>query len=331
MVDDWLKELLRCPVTGRRLVWTDSDEVVTDDGTESYPIVNGVPILIDERRSVLRKADYLSLRGDPDDHPTRVSAKRRLAAAVERRLPSLSRNVGTRENFQQLLGLLRDESAVSVPIKVLVVGGSTAGTDFDVILGARDLRLAETDIAFGPRTRVICDGHALPFADGSFDGVICQAVLEHVLDPPTVVGEIHRVLRDRGLVYSEVPFMQQVHGGAHDVTRFTLVGHRRLYRFFDVVSAGAQGGPGMALAWTWNYYLRSWATSNRQVRLAEWIARASLGWVTRWDDVLVSRSAGVDAASGTFLLGRRRAIPVDDREVLDGYRGAGQTGGLSRW
>ena len=33
-----------------------------------------------------------------------------------------------------------------------------------------------------------------------FDGVWIQAVLEHVLEPETVVAQIHRVMRSSGLV-----------------------------------------------------------------------------------------------------------------------------------
>jgi len=45
------------------------------------------------------------------------------------------------------------------------------------------IELVETDVAFGPRTAVICDAHRLPFENASFDGVVAQAVLEHVADP----------------------------------------------------------------------------------------------------------------------------------------------------
>ncbi len=41
---------------------------------------------------------------------------------------------------------------------------------------------------------LICDAHDIPFADRSFDGVIVQAVLEHVVDPFRCCEEIHRVL-----------------------------------------------------------------------------------------------------------------------------------------
>jgi len=58
--------------------------------------------------------------------------------------------------------------------------------------------------------------------------MLVQAGLEHVRDLWQVVAEIHRVLKDDGLVYAETPFMQQVHEGPYDFTRFTESGHRYL-------------------------------------------------------------------------------------------------------
>jgi SAM-dependent methyltransferase len=56
-------------------------------------------------------------------------------------------------------------------------------------------------------------------------GFISIPLLEHVMDPGRVMREIVRVTEPGGLLYSEVPFMQQVHEGAHDFERFTLSGH----------------------------------------------------------------------------------------------------------
>jgi SAM-dependent methyltransferase len=45
----------------------------------------------------------------------------------------------------------------------------------------------------------------IPFPDSSFDAAFCIEVLEHVLDPFTVVREIHRVLRPNGVLVISVP------------------------------------------------------------------------------------------------------------------------------
>jgi ubiquinone/menaquinone biosynthesis C-methylase UbiE len=49
---------------------------------------------------------------------------------------------------------------------------------------------------------MIFDAHDIPIEDGSFDGVIILAVLEHVADPYRYSEEIYRVLKDQGVVYA---------------------------------------------------------------------------------------------------------------------------------
>lgn len=48
------------------------------------------------------------------------------------------------------------------------------------------------------------DAHALPFKKNSFDILICNEVLEHVLDPEKVLKEIQRVLRPGGYAVIEM-------------------------------------------------------------------------------------------------------------------------------
>ena len=58
---------------------------------------------------------------------------------------------------------------------------------------------------------------ALPFADASFDSVICSSVLYHqwVQDVEGAVREMHRVLRPRGVLLINVPAFPFLHS-AHD-------------------------------------------------------------------------------------------------------------------
>ena len=86
----------------------------------------------------------------------------------------------------------------------------------------------------------------LPYPNETFDGVWIQAVLEHVGEPWVVVAEIHRVLKKSGLIYAETPFMQQVHEGAYDFTRFTVLGHRYLFDF-EIIDAGEIGAETVCL------------------------------------------------------------------------------------
>jgi len=50
----------------------------------------------------------------------------------------------------------------------------------------------------------VADGHKIPFADDSFDLVICTEVLEHVVNPEKVTSEIERVLKKKGIAVIEM-------------------------------------------------------------------------------------------------------------------------------
>ncbi|MGO9957304.1 MAG: class I SAM-dependent methyltransferase, partial [Solirubrobacteraceae bacterium] len=308
--------LLRSPRTGEELRAQGARLVATPSGQE-YPVIGAIPILIDDATSVFRIADFEARHDDVRPFSSR------LCGAVLRRLPDVSHNLVARENYARFLRLLRDAGLPRRP-RILVIGGSIAGAGFSELLDASDVDLVETDVAFGPRTQVICDGHALPFAGDSFDGVICQAVLEHVADPPRVVREIYRVLALGGIVYSEIPFMQAVHEGVYDFTRYTLVGHRRLYREFDSVAIGALAGPGMSLAWAIKYFFGALAGDSHRLELVlRLLARLSFFWLKYLDPFLLRGGVGVDAASGTYFLGRKRTSALSDRQVLEEF-GSGQ-------
>jgi SAM-dependent methyltransferase len=55
------------------------------------------------------------------------------------------------------------------------------------------------------RLAVVADIHALPFADGSFDTVLANNVLEHTYDPLLCLREVRRVLRPGGRLHALIP------------------------------------------------------------------------------------------------------------------------------
>lgn len=204
--------------------------------------------------------------------------------------------------------------------KVLVVGGAFLGQGMETLVDNPHVELIETDVSFGPRTMLICDAHDLPFEDELFDGAIAQAVLEHVVDPFRCVEEIYRILKPRGLVYAETPFMQQVHGAPYDFLRFTHLGLRRLFRRFDELSSGVVCGPGMALAWAYQHFLMSFFTSETARMLVKALARATSFYLKYFDSYLSQKPGSLDAASGYFFLGRKSEHILSDRELVRSYR-----------
>ncbi len=86
---------------------------------------------------------------------------------------------------------------------VLVVGAGVNNTVPNV---------CQLDIFDYPNVDVATDGGVLPFADGSFDGLICENVIEHVPDPKQLVQEIHRVLKPGGRISINGTNLHFTHG-----------------------------------------------------------------------------------------------------------------------
>jgi SAM-dependent methyltransferase len=74
-------------------------------------------------------------------------------------------------------------------------------------------------------------GDRLPFADGSFDRVLCTEVLEHIPDDRDTIREIMRVLRPGGTVAVSVPdrLAESIFWRLSWQYRNTPAGHIRIY------------------------------------------------------------------------------------------------------
>ena len=315
-----LSAKLRCPACQKSLERRD-ESLICVGCSAAYPVVQGVPIVIDESKSVFRIADCAATaeQPTPEESSGDGSWRDRARSMLRKLSPNPGENLSGEPMLKLLASRLREESPRP---KVLVLGGATLGVGMQAIAGDPAFDLAEADVAFGPRTNVILDAHNLPFEDGTFDAVIAQAVFEYMMDPFHVADEMHRVLRPRGWLYSESPFMQQVHGGAYDFFRFTHVGHRRVLRRFEEHQSGVVCGPAMALTWSYRYFLRAFR-DNRAYRAAtNLFANLTSGWIAPADRWLQHRPGAYDAASAFYFLGTRSETALTDRETLASYRGA---------
>jgi SAM-dependent methyltransferase len=298
--------LLCCPRCRSSLRFEREPIVCTNGGCaysrDGFPRARGQPVLVDFERSIFDRGNYTDNRGSV----MRDDTGRGLALRCRRLLTG--GNPVTPGKSREIIGRLTAQA--SAPC-VLVIGGGAIGSGADALYADPNVRVVGTDVYASANTRVVSDGHFLPFRDGTFDAVWIQAVLEHVLDPPAVVAEIHRVLKPNGLAYADTPFMQQVHEGAYDFTRFTLSGHRWLFRGFEEIDAGAVGGAGTALVWSIRHAALSLGLSTRMASLVA----LPFFWM-RFIDYFAKPGPKTDAASGIYFFGRKSERAMNAKDMV---------------
>ena len=268
--------------------------------------VDGQPVLIDFESSIFDPSAYGHNKGYVI---ARDNTGRSIGTRVRRFITgtNLVAEKNGREFLRRLL-LLGERP------RVLVIGGGAIGDGAQVLYDSAEIDIIGTDVYASPFTCAIVDGHHLPFCSEAFHGVWIQAVLEHVLEPHVIAAEIYRVLKSGGLVYSEIPFMQQVHEGAYDFLRFSLSGHRWLFRRFEQLSAGSVGGAGTAAVWSFRYLCRALGAGNKLATLL-----SSAVFYLRFLDRLTQRRPNADGACGTYFLGAKSQRTLAPREMVRYY------------
>lgn len=97
--------------------------------------------------------------------------------------------------------------------------------------------LGSVDILLDTNTNI------LPFENGEFDAICLFDVLEHIEDDLTTLNEIHRIIKDDGILLLSVPFMYRFHEIPNDYRRYTPTGLQYLLERcgFDVLEIQAMG------------------------------------------------------------------------------------------
>jgi SAM-dependent methyltransferase/uncharacterized protein YbaR (Trm112 family) len=270
-----------------------------------FSTVAGCPVLIDSDSSIfddeqVRKSDGASVI--PRDN-------RGLKTRIRRFL--YGENPVAEKYCANLIAMTKKK--VTHP-RILIIGGGAIGSGTEQLYADDSLKLVGTDVYASELTAVVADAHSLPFVDESFDGVWIQAVLEHVLEPWVVTSEIHRVLKLGGVVYADTPFMQQVHEGPYDFTRFTLSGHRWLFRKFHHEASGSVAGAGTALIWSIRYLIRAIVGNDKIATLV-----SGPFFLLRYVDRFTQKRQNADAACGVFFFGTKSLSTINPKDMLKYY------------
>jgi SAM-dependent methyltransferase len=274
-----------------------------------HPVVDGVPVVLNEH-SVFEADEIIRQYREAPKNP-----KPSWFGRIRKFVPRIGANLAADDAAARINEML---AGVERP-RVLVVGGGDSGAGMAAILDNPRYLVVESDVYFGARCNIIADGHDLPFRDGAFDAVICQAVLEHVTRPQDCIDEMHRVLAPRGVFFVDIPFMYPVHMGAYDFTRFSLGGLRLACRSFEESSAGISGGPFQAIAQTTFHSLHSLSRSRAWKAFVFFVLPWFIFWLHYLDKPLRHRAQAGDGASGVYFLGRRSDRRRSEREVIQQY------------
>ena len=251
-------------------------------------------------------------------------SKLRILDSYKRRSRSVLNKVFKGENSNSIYNFNLLEKNLTKKSRVLIIGGGNIGNGMNSFLKKchkYSIEYHSIDVYLSRNITAVADAHYLPFLDNYFNIVIIQAVLEHVICPEKVVSEIYRVLANNGLVYSETPFLQAVHEGPYDFSRFTHSGHRWLFRNFEEISSGAHQGSFISLLFISSYAFSA-LFRNRIIGIA---IRLLFTRIAKLLDFLIKDEWNIDVACGCFFLGKKSIkfkTKKDSNWLVDYYKGS---------
>ena len=202
-LNSMLFERLVCPACKSKLGF---DELKNElqCPTCSYPVVNGIPIMIikseqsnqsdfdylEHYKKDAEEFDYFEQRSGATEH-----SERRLREYILSQIPKSVKSI-------------------------LDVGSGSAwlAKEFmgkEVFVCSLDATIINTSKAIENypskyHAAVVADAYKLPFVDGSFDCVIAAEIIEHVVDPAEFIKELMRVLSPGGALILSTPYKEVI-------------------------------------------------------------------------------------------------------------------------
>ena len=136
------------------------------------------------------------------------------------------------------------ESKVVSRETVLDIGGrnyqSKSRRRIELLRENKNNKVVSTDIFPDYQPDIVDDICHTKLAEGSFDAVYCDAILEHVAEYWLAIDNIHKILKPGGEAFIYVPFFFPVHDRT-DFHRFTFSEVARMLKQFPTVKIMVPG------------------------------------------------------------------------------------------
>jgi SAM-dependent methyltransferase len=173
-------------------------------GKDKYPVINGIPVLIDEQQSLFTIADIISQK--PQTQNKAYSNKGNLKNFIRTSiLPKLNIDWDLEKRYKNLAKKVKNK-------RVLIIGAGDKVSFYKKIFEGNDVITSDVHLQFLPD--LVFDVHNIPFKGGAFDLIIAAQVFEHTIRPWEAARELERVTVNGGIIQIEVPFAFPYHGAA---------------------------------------------------------------------------------------------------------------------
>ena len=180
-----MKNKLFCPICKSELLSEANFETCTNHKCNIYGykfyrcdgIPNLIPFGIED--VILNSTDSTNLSNEVNRSHLSQSRYKQFLHRVYRFL--ICGNPKTRNNLYRSISLLAQKP------KILIIGGGLSGDSCEILYKNKSLDITVMDVYRAPMVDFIGDAHYLPIKDETYDFVLVQAVLEHVINPQRVV------------------------------------------------------------------------------------------------------------------------------------------------
>ncbi|MGB3409686.1 MAG: methyltransferase domain-containing protein [Microthrixaceae bacterium] len=275
-----------------------SDELSCSGCGRVFGQAGEVPILLPED-SVFNADQVVDRRG----YFQSGSSDSRLKVRLRRSLPSIAGDSS--------IGI-EDEYLATTNGSGLIIGAGSRRTH-QMQYPAIDWLVTDVDLTHG--VDMIVDATALPFADGEFNVVIADHVIEHVFDMQAAAAEIQRVCAVTGTIVIRVPFCHPWHGQPYDFFRCTPTGLRALFRDCDVLELCAGQGSASAVASMTNRLVVDLSGGRWTRRALNALSRILLSGLKLLDKRRTTVQIG--SAGSLTLVGRKSTHRRSPAEVIE--------------